>query len=118
VGQVLSPHMERSLLYWRTRWGRATAVRYLETLSVALRPQGWRFVKLYRPAPVPLLWVYANLAEEAGVAVSALAVPGDTWAYHEARRGRRGYLCPCGDAKAAAEVVGDLLKQRMYPSTR
>lgn len=40
-----------------------------------------------------------------------------TWGYHEARRGRRGYLAPCGDAKAAAEVVDELLKHRMYPST-
>ncbi|MFB4307179.1 hypothetical protein [Actinomadura sp. GTD37] len=27
------------------------------------------------------------------------------------------YLAPCGDAKAAAEQVEDLLKHRMYPDT-
>ncbi|TDD85353.1 hypothetical protein E1293_11225 [Actinomadura darangshiensis] len=117
MGQVLSPQMERSVLYWRTRLGRATAVRYLDALSVALRPQGWRFIKYYRPAPLPLLRVYAIGAEEIGIVVSVLAVPGGRWGYHEARRGRRGYLCPCGDTTAAAEVVGDLLKHLMYPST-
>lgn len=115
MGEVLS--LERSALYWRTRLGRATAVRYLDVLSVALRPQGWRFIKVYRPATIPLLWVYANGGEGVGVVVSVLAVPGGAWAYHDARRGRRGHLCPCGDAKAAAEVVGGLLKHRMYPAT-
>ncbi|NDU74205.1 hypothetical protein GWI34_16410 [Actinomadura sp. DSM 109109] len=82
-----------------------------------LRPQGWRFVKLYRPAPVPLLRVYANGTEEVAIEVSALPVPGGAWAYHDARLGRRGYLHPCGDAGAAAEVIGHLLKHRMFPST-
>lgn len=114
MGEVLN---SRSVLCWRTRLGRATAVRYLDTLSVALQPQGWRFVKLYRPAPLPMLRVYALGAEEVGIVVSVLAVPGGMWGYHDARRGRRGYLCSCGDAKSAAEVVGDLLKHRLYPST-
>ncbi|MFA1549175.1 hypothetical protein [Actinomadura chokoriensis] len=115
MGQVLN--LERSALYWRTRLGRATAVRYLDALSVALGPQGWRFVKFYGPAPIPLLRVYANGPGEVGIVVSALVVPGGRWAYHEARRGRGGYLGPCGDAESAAGVVGDILKHRMYPST-
>lgn len=117
MGEVLSRRMERSMLVWRTRMGRKTAVRYLDTLAVALQPRGWRFVKLYRPAPLPLLRVYANGAEDVGIVVSVLATPGGTWGYHDAPRGRRGYLFPCGDAKSAAEVVDDLLKHRMYPST-
>lgn len=117
MGEVLSARLERGALHWRTRMGRKTAVRYLDTLAVALRPQGWRFIKLYRPVPVPLLRVYANGAEDVGIVVSVLATPGGTWGYHEASRGRRGYLAPCGDAKSAAEVVGDLLKHRMYPAT-
>lgn len=44
-------------------------------------------------------------------------VPGGAWGYHDAERGRRGYLAPCGDAKAAAEQVEDLLKHRMFPGT-
>jgi hypothetical protein len=115
VGEVLN--LERGVLLWRTRMGRKTAVRYLDVLSVALRPKGWRFIKLYRPAPTPLLRVYACGPEEIGIMVSVLAVPGGAWGYHEAPRGRRGYLAPCGDAKAAAEVVDGLLKHRMYPST-
>ncbi|GAA0601904.1 hypothetical protein [Actinomadura livida] len=115
MGEMLN--VERGVLLCRTRMGRKTAVRHLDVLSVALRPRGWRFVKLYRPAPIPLLRVYANGAEEIGIMVSVLAIPGGAWGYHEAQRGRRGYLAPCGDAKAAAEVVDELLTHRMYPST-
>lgn len=86
------------------------------------RPRGWRVVRLYHPEefaiPVPLLWVYAGGASDhVGVAVSVLATSGGTWAYHEAQRGRRGYLFPCGDAKAAADQVDNLLKHRMFPGT-
>ncbi|MEV0664654.1 hypothetical protein ACIBI3_25870 [Actinomadura luteofluorescens] len=117
MGEVLSARLERSVLYLRARLGRRTARRYLEVLALTLRPQGWRFVKLYRPAPVPLLRVYVNGTEEIAIEVSALPVPGGAWAYHDARLGRRGYLHPCDDADAAAKVVGDLLKHRMFPST-
>ncbi|GAA4302350.1 hypothetical protein ACFQY7_34440 [Actinomadura luteofluorescens] len=117
MGEVLSAQVERSVLYLRTRLGRRTACRYLEVLALTLRPQGWRFVKLYRPAAVPLLRVYVNGTEEIAIEVSALPVPGGEWAYHDARLGRRGYLHPCTDADAAAKVVGDLLKHRMFPST-
>lgn len=92
------------------------AVRYLEALVAALEPEGWRFVRLYRTEefPVPLLWVYVR---DIGIAVSVLAVPGGTWAYYEAQRGRAGYLAACGDAGTAAEVVGRHLKRRMFPGT-
>jgi hypothetical protein len=92
VGEVLN--LERGVLLWRTRMGRKTAVRYLDVLSVALRPKGWRFIKLYRPAPTPLLRVYACGPEEIGIMVSVLAVPGGAWGYHEAPRGRRGIPRP------------------------
>lgn len=73
MGEVLNA---RSILYWRTRLGRATAVRYLDVLSAAFQPQGWRFVKLYQPTPLPLLRVYALGAEEVGILVNVLAVLG------------------------------------------
>ncbi|MEU5995103.1 hypothetical protein ABZ806_39520 [Spirillospora sp. NPDC047418] len=114
--------MERWLLQRRTRRGRRTTVRFLEVLAVAVMARGWRRVKLYEPEqfplPVPLLWVYASgVAEDVGVLVSVRAVPGGRWAYYRAQRGRFGYLCPCGDVKAAAEQVDRLLKHMMFPST-
>jgi hypothetical protein len=33
------------------------------------------------------------------------------------RRGRRGYLCLCGDAETAAAQVDRLLKHRLFPAT-
>lgn len=117
MGEVLSARMERSVLDWRTRLGRSTSIRYLDDLSAALKPEGWRFVKLYRPTPAPVLRIYARGPAEVALMVSVLAVPGRLWGYHDARRGRHGYLCLCGDAERAADVVGRLLKHRMYPST-
>ncbi|WP_141580289.1 hypothetical protein [Actinomadura sp. WMMA1423] len=123
MGQVraLAALAERHLLRWRTRWGHETAARHLDELAAALAPQGWRFVKLYRrtefPAPVPLLWIHASATKDVGIVVSALAAPGRTWAYHDAQRGRHGYLCLCNDAKAAAAQIDRLLKHRLFPST-
>jgi hypothetical protein len=102
-------------------------VRYLDTLSAALKPLGYRPVRLYRPEefPVPVtlptlwepfLWVYVpGPYSHVGTVVNARAVANQMWAYHEAQRGRYGYLSPCGDVKAAAEEIDKLLKQRMYP---
>ncbi|MGW5410834.1 hypothetical protein [Actinomadura geliboluensis] len=87
---------------------------------MALKPRGWRLVRLYRSQgfTVPLLWVYASGPDgHVGLGIVVLAVPGGEWGYHVADRGRRGYLAPCGDAKAAAEQVEDLLKHRMFPGT-
>ncbi|TMR05420.1 hypothetical protein ETD83_06890 [Actinomadura soli] len=118
MGEVLSARTERLLLRWRTRMGRETAMEYLDALVMALRPKGWRFVGYYRSeeflVPLPLLWVYANGVEDLGIVVSVLATPGGTWAYHEAPRGRRGYLYPCDDVAAAAAVIDDLLRHRVY----
>ncbi len=102
-----------------TRWRRRRAVRYLDVLALAVKARGWRCVKLYgREFPKPMLWVYASgVAEDVGIVVGVWAVPGGFWAYHDVRKGRSGYLCPCGDAKAAAEQIDLLLKHRMFPST-
>jgi hypothetical protein len=107
------------LLWWRTYRGRRIAVRCLDHLSVAVRMDGWRCVKLYRddrfPVSLPLLWVYASgLADDVGVVVGVRAVPGNGWVYYEARRD--GILFPCGDVNAAAERVGEVLKHRMFPA--
>lgn len=122
MGQVrpVSVGVRHGLLRWRTRRGYVTAERHLSVLAVALRPLGWRLVRLYRSQgfPVPVLWVYASgPRDHVGVGVFALAVPGGAWAYHVADRGRRGYLAPCGDANAAADQVDALLKHRMFPGT-
>ncbi|RFS86560.1 hypothetical protein D0T12_08315 [Actinomadura spongiicola] len=112
----------RHLLRWRTRLGRATGIRYLDLLASAIAPRGYRHVKLYQaaefPGSPPLLWVFAFSPDDhVRVAVTVRAVPGGSWAYYEAGRGRYGYLCPCGDVKHAADQVDGLLKHRMYPST-
>ncbi|MFB4308402.1 hypothetical protein [Actinomadura sp. GTD37] len=108
------------MLRLRTHFGRERAVRYLDLLAVALKPKGYRFVRLYRPeefpVSLPLLWVYAAGPDShVGIVVSARAVAGGLWAYHEAQRGRFGYLSPCGDVKAAADQTDSLLKHKMYP---
>ncbi|GAA0589675.1 hypothetical protein [Actinomadura livida] len=110
------------LLRWRTRPGRATAIRNLDLLAVAVQAKSYRYVKLYQadelPARPPLLWVFALSPDDhVRVAVSVHAVPGGGWAYYDAGRGRRGYLSPCGDTKRAADHVDALLKHRMFPST-
>jgi len=122
MGQVrpLNARVERHVLRRRTYWGRDTAERFLSVLAVPLERRGWRLVRLYRAQgfPVPLLWVYADGPDNhVGLGVVVLAVPGSAWGYHDAERGRHGYLAPCGDAKAAAGQVEDLLKHRMFPGT-
>ncbi|MFC4053037.1 hypothetical protein ACFOY4_25415 [Actinomadura syzygii] len=117
MGEMLNIRLERSVLDWRTRLGRSTSIRYLDDLSASLKPEGWRFVKLYWPTPIPILRIYARGPAEIALMVSALAVPHGLWGYHEAPLGRSGYLHPCGDADAAAHAIGRLLKSSMYPST-
>ncbi|MFA1554303.1 hypothetical protein [Actinomadura chokoriensis] len=123
MGQVraLSVRAERQVLRLRTRLGRRTITRHLDALAVALQVKGWRFTKLYRPeefpTPLPMLWVHAGIAKEIGVVVSVRATAGGTWGYYEALRGRQGYLCPCGDAKSAAEHIDLFLKHQMFPGT-
>ncbi|WP_344900218.1 hypothetical protein [Actinomadura meridiana] len=114
----------RRVLRLRTHFGRSKAVRYLDTLSAALKPLGYRPIRLYHPeefpAPIPggepLLWIYVpGPHSHVGTVVNARAVANQMWAYHEAQRGRHGYLSPCGDAKAAAKEIDRLLKHKMYP---
>jgi hypothetical protein len=118
----LNVQAERHLLRWRAWRGRGTAIRYLELLAVALHAEGYRCVKLYQaddlPNRPPVLWVFAfGPDDHVRVAVAVRAVPGGTWGYYRAGRGRHGYLAPCGDTKYAADQVGDLLKHRMFPTT-
>ncbi|MFA1550793.1 hypothetical protein [Actinomadura chokoriensis] len=42
--------IQQSVLGWRTRRRPEVAVRYLEALAAELEVDGWRFVRLYRPA--------------------------------------------------------------------
>ncbi|MFD0902195.1 hypothetical protein [Actinomadura sediminis] len=107
---------------WTTRRNRAAVVRHLDLLAVALKPKGYRCIKLYRadqfPVPLSLLWVFACGTDNAvGVAVGVRAIPGNAWGYYEATRGRHGYLSPCGDSKTAAEQVDSILKHRMFPGS-
>ncbi|GAA4229415.1 hypothetical protein GCM10022254_21780 [Actinomadura meridiana] len=123
----LTVRTERRILQLRTHLGRSTAVRYLDTLSAALKPLGYRPIRLYRPEEFPMpvilpalwepsLWVYVSGPHShVGAVLNARVVQHHMWAYHEAQRGRFGYLSPCGDVKAAAERIDSVLKRRMYP---
>ncbi|MBE1533674.1 hypothetical protein [Actinomadura algeriensis] len=118
--RALTVRAESIVLGWRTWWGRSTAIRHLDALAAALRPKGYRCVALYRadelPARPPLLCVFPpGPRDRTGLAVGVHAAPGGTWGYHGA--GRR-YLCPCGDAEGAAELVDHVLARRMSPATR
>lgn len=101
--------------------GRAAVARRLDLLAVALRPKGYRCVRLYRPeefpVPLPLLWVFACGPEEhAGMVVGVRSACGGTWGYYEAGRGRAGYLAPCGDATFAADQIDAVLRHKMFPA--
>ena len=118
----LNVQAERQLLRWRTRFRRATAIRHLDLLAVAIAPKGYRHIKLYQaaelPARPPVLWVFAFSPDDhVRLAVTVHATPGRGWAYYEAGLGRGACLCPCGDSKHAAEQVDAVLKHRMFPST-
>ncbi|OLT10892.1 hypothetical protein BJF79_25325 [Actinomadura sp. CNU-125] len=113
--RALTVRAESVVLAWRTWWGRSTAIRYLDALAGALRPRGYRCVELYRARP-PVLCVFPSAPHDrAGLAVGVRAMPGGSWGYHQA--GSR-YLCPCGDAEGAAELVDHILTCRMSPATR
>ncbi|CND66350.1 Uncharacterised protein [Mycobacterium tuberculosis] len=120
MGKVrpVSTQVDRYVLRWRTFRGRATAIRHLDLLAVAVQAESYRFVKRYQadefPTRPPLLWVYAfSQDDHIRVAVTVHAIPGQGWACYEARRGRYGYLCPCGDTKHVADQVDAALKHRM-----
>lgn len=96
-------------LKWRTARNRDTAVRYLDLIALVLERRGWRCVKSCR-AGTPLLRVYGA---GAAMTLCVLAVPGGGWAFHEASRGRGGFLCRCGDdIKHAAQVIDLFLQDR------
>ncbi|TDD28977.1 hypothetical protein E1287_31745 [Actinomadura sp. KC06] len=112
----------RHLLRWRTRLGRATAIRHLDLLAETITLKGYRCIKLYQAEEFPkrpaLLWVLAfGPDRHVRAPVIVRATPGGNWAYYEAGRGRHGYLYPCGDPERAADEVDGLLKHRMFPST-
>ncbi|MFI0412241.1 hypothetical protein [Actinomadura sp. 3N508] len=72
-------------------------------------------MKMYRPEVVPvrtpLLRVYG--AGRAAATFTVVAVPGGGWAFHEAHRGRGGFLCQCGgDIEVAARVIDRFLRER------
>lgn len=97
----LNVRAQRHLLRLRSRTGRATAIRYLDLLAVAVTARGYRCVRRYQadefPVRLPLLWIFAlGPRHHVRVAVGVHAVAGGAWAYHEAGRGRHGYLAPCG----------------------
>ncbi len=97
----------------RARLGRATAVRYLDVLSVALRPHGWRFVKLYRPAPTAGVRARGRGGRDSGERAGKPLASGAI-----TRRGGAARLpVPVRRREGAAEVVDGLLKHRLYPST-
>jgi hypothetical protein len=117
----VSVQAEPYVLRWRTWRGRPVATRYLDLLAIAVQAKGYRCVKLYEATDLParphVLWVFAfGPDDHVRVAVTVCAVAGG-WGYHQAGRGRHGYLAPCGDAKYAADQVDGLLKHRMYPAT-
>ncbi|RKS79027.1 hypothetical protein BZB76_0465 [Actinomadura pelletieri DSM 43383] len=118
----MNPRAERFVLGWRTRVGRATAIRYLDVLASAVTSKGYRCLKLYQadelPSYPPMLWVFACGPDDlVKVAVNVRATSGGTWGYYEAGRGRCGYLSLCGDTRHATEQVDALLKHRMFPAT-
>ncbi|MEU8801198.1 hypothetical protein [Spirillospora sp. NPDC048819] len=122
MGSLRPLNAQRHVLRWRTRRGRLTAIRHLDLLSVAIQAKAYRCVKLYQaddlPTRPPVLWVFAfGPDHHVRVGVAVHAMPGGTWSYYLAGRGRHGYLAPCGDTKYAADQVDGLLKHRMYPAT-
>lgn len=102
-------------LKWRTVRNSDTAMRHLDTLAAELQRRGWRCVKTYSPEVVPvhipLLRVYGA---DVAVTLCVLAVPGGRWAFHEAPRGRGGFLCLCGDGEhaRAGQIVDGFLRDR------
>lgn len=114
TGYEIRRRVRYRYLRWRTRRNRDMAVRYLDLLALALERHGWRCVKTYPPEAVsvrtPLLRVYGA---DVAVTLCVLAVPGGRWGFHEAQRGRGGFLCHCGgDIKCAAQVVDRFLRDR------
>ncbi|MFI0482106.1 hypothetical protein [Actinomadura sp. 9N215] len=116
TGYRLRRTIRHRYLKWHTERNRDTAIRYLDALALTLERNGWRCVKTYTPDVVPvhtpLLRVYGT--GSAVLTINVMAVPGRRWAYHEASRGRTGYLCDCGaDLKDITHVIEQF--QRNHP---
>lgn len=94
-------HLRRTIrlryLKWRTDRKRDMATHHLDALALTLEQNGWRCVKTYAPDVVPvrtpLLRIYGT--GTAVTTINVMAVAGGRWAFHEASRGRAGYLCDC-----------------------
>ncbi|MFI0407321.1 hypothetical protein [Actinomadura sp. 3N508] len=109
-------HLRRTIhhryLDWRTARNHHLVTQYLDLLALILERNGWRCVKTYSPDVVPvrmpLLRVYGT--DRAVITINVRAVAGNRWAFHEASRGRLGYLADCGsDIKETAQVIGQFL---------
>ncbi|TDD94353.1 hypothetical protein [Actinomadura rubrisoli] len=103
-------------LQWRTERNRDIAVRHLDVIALALEGRGWRCVKTYRPEVVPVRFPLLRVYGKGSVVttLSVLAVPGGRWGFHEAPRGRGGFLCHCGgDVAQEAKVIDGFLRNRL-----
>lgn len=111
--------VERHITRCRTRVAHNTALRYLDSLAVALDTAGRRSVRLYRPAGLPLscpvLRVYAAVVKGIEIWIYVRAEPDCRWSFHEALhvRGSDSHLHTCNEVEEAAEYIGRILKERI-----
>ncbi|MFD0901495.1 hypothetical protein [Actinomadura sediminis] len=103
--------VEPVLLGLRAWWGRSAAIRHLDALATVLHARGYRCVARYRARP---RLAVIGPRDRARAVVAVHAAPGGTWGYHEPSH---HYLCPCGDAEGAAELVDHILKRRMFTAS-
>ena len=101
-------------LRWRTNRNHDVVLRCLDALAFALESGGWRCVKTYHaeitPVRIPLLRVYGAAVT---TTLCVMALPGGRWGFHDAPRGRGGFLCHCeDDIQAAAQVIDRFLRER------
>lgn len=111
--------VERHITRCRTRVAHNTALRYLDSLAVALDTAGRRCVRLYRPAGLPLscpvLRVYAPAVKGVEIWIYVRVEPDGRWSFHEALHGRGAdsHLHPCIEVEDAAEYISRILKERI-----
>ncbi|WP_242892270.1 hypothetical protein [Actinomadura litoris] len=114
TGYEVRRRLRSRYLRWRTEQHRETVIQYLEELAPVLEELGWRCVRTYRPEIArvgqPLLRIHG---EGVVTTLNVLAVPKGGWGFHEAAKGRGGFLFPCGgDIAHAAQVVDRFLRAR------
>lgn len=95
------------LWWWRVRYGHATAERHLDVLAEAVCARGWSHIKVYVESP-PVLWVLSEDAEDRALSVSAERLGGH-WCY----RVSRSMLYPCDAVQRVADVLDDVLRDRV-----